>query len=1173
MTRTKLENLIPGVQVEGITADGSSVTVEKIDFYGSDAANVLYRDGAGVVREKLVYRHDEEGLRLVESARPWSFDADGDLLRLASEAYRIRLAHLFDPFIAVETSLIRPLPHQITAVYESMLPRQPLRFLLADDPGAGKTIMTGLLLKELILRGDLERCLIIPPGSLVEQWQDELDQKFGLQFDILSKDSFETARSGNPFEEHPYCIARLDQLSRNEDYQAKLLNAPEWDLVVVDEAHKMSATYFGNDLKRTKRFQLGRTIGGHTRNLLLLTATPHNGKEEDFQLFLSLLDSDRFEGKHRDGVHTCEPSDLMRRLVKEELLTFEGKPLFPERRAYTVSYKLSDAEAALYHDVTEYVRDEMNRAERFAEEDGQRKVNIGFALTILQRRLASSPRAIHCSLERRLAKLQERVNEEKILARGGAISRDSSLPKVTDDWEEDLYDCPDEEITAVEDSIVGSSTAAATIQELEIEIITLRRLEKQAKQVMHLDQDAKWVQLRDLLENEHMRDTEGNRRKLLIFTEARDTLLYLQEKIVAYVGKSEEVEVIHGGVNREKRRNVIKAFNQDKDLKILIANDAAGEGVNLQRAHLMVNYDLPWNPNRLEQRFGRIHRIGQSEVCHCWNLVAHETREGAVFERLLEKLETERKALGGRVYDVLGQLFKERPLKQLLMEAVRYGDDPKTKAKLDQVVDNSINQQQLLECFEERALVRNVMDATAVSKIREQMEIAKMKRLHPHFVQSFFLEAFRRLGGKIKEANKGKELNRFEITHVPAALRDYDRLHGQGAAVLKKYERITFHKDCIERAPAAEFVYPGHALMDAVTATVLEKWLPLMRQGAILVDEQDDGQDPRFMFYLENAVQDGRVDKKGDPRVISHRMQFVEVGSAGHLQDAGNAPYLDYRSIAEEERDLIGEVLDQPWLKEDWERRVQAFAIQDVVPMHVEEVREQRLHLLDKTEQEVIARLSKEINYWDARADDLRLKELAGKKTRLSASNAQARATDLVERMDRRRKEIALQRSISGQPPRVRGGVLVIPGGLLKSLKGESALSTVDAAARKAVEMAAMQAVEKAERELGRVPEDVSLQKGLGYDIRSKDSETGDLFFLEVKGRAEGKNEVTLTRSELFASRQHPEKWRLAIVVVKDGKATDPRYLADYSFSEPDFGETSRSFQLKPLLAKAGDPC
>ncbi len=318
--------------------------------------------------DEILYRHDEPRLEIVEAGRPWSFDGDGALFRLVAEAHRIRLAHLFDPVLAVHTSLVEPLPHQITAVYEAMLPRQPLRFLLADDPGAGKTIMAGLLIKELIARGDLKRCLIVCPGSLAEQWQDELYRRFHLPFEILTNDKLEAARTGNWFLENDLAIARLDKLSRNEDVQQKL-SAPDcrYDLIVCDEAHKLSATFFGGEVKYTKRYRLGQLLSGLTRHFLLMTATPHNGKEEDFQLFLALLDGDRFEGKFRDGVHQVEVSDLMRRMVKENLLKFDGRPLFPERIAYTVPYKLSDAEARLYKEVTDYVREEFNRAEALAE--------------------------------------------------------------------------------------------------------------------------------------------------------------------------------------------------------------------------------------------------------------------------------------------------------------------------------------------------------------------------------------------------------------------------------------------------------------------------------------------------------------------------------------------------------------------------------------------------------------------------------------------------------------------------------------------------------------------------------------------------------------------------------------------------------------------------------------
>ena len=326
---TRLEDLQPTAAVRGILPD-RLVTVVSVQWFGSEALELTYKAPSGRVANELLYRHDEPRLQVVEHGRPWSFDGDGHLFRLVSEAHRIRLAHLFDPVLAVHTSLVEPLPHQITAVYEAMLPRQPLRFLLADDPGAGKTIMAGLFIKELIARGDLQRCLVVCPGSLAEQWQDELYRRFQLSFEILTNDKLEAARTGNWFLENNLVIARLDKLSRNEDVQLKL-QVPEcrWDLVVCDEAHKLSATFFGGEVKYTKRYHLGQLLSGLTRHFLLMTATPHNGKEEDFQLFMALLDGDRFEGRFRDGVHQADTSDLMRRMVKENLLKFDGTPLFP----------------------------------------------------------------------------------------------------------------------------------------------------------------------------------------------------------------------------------------------------------------------------------------------------------------------------------------------------------------------------------------------------------------------------------------------------------------------------------------------------------------------------------------------------------------------------------------------------------------------------------------------------------------------------------------------------------------------------------------------------------------------------------------------------------------------------------------------------------------------------
>ena len=761
------DQIQPGARLRGLDTGGIAEIVQVARF-DADALSVTYRVN-GKVGERLLYLGEETGLELIEAGRSYAFDADGGLLRLASEAYRIRLAHLFDPYLAVTASQIEALPHQITAVYGEMLPRQPLRFLLADDPGAGKTIMAGLLIKELLIRGDLERCLIVTSGSLVEQWQDEMSEKFALGFDIVTRDQVEASITGNPFIERNRLIVRLDMAARSEELKAKLGAAPDWDLVICDEAHRMSASYFGGEVKETQRYKLGKLIGTRTRNLLLMSATPHSGKEADSQLFMALLDADRFEGRFREGIHKSDVSDMMRRLTKEELYRMDGTPLFPQRRAYTAGYALSPEEVELYQATATYVRDEMNRADRTG--DGTRRNSVGFALQILQRRLASSPAAIYRSLERRRKRLEERLREERLLRDAGSrLARSPVLPGYDP---EDLEEAPGEEQEVVEEEIVDSATAAQTLAELEAEIAILQDLEERALQLKLSGRDAKWRELESILDEPIMLDTAtGLRRKIIIFTEPRDTLDYLAQKIAARIGEPAAIVVIHGGIAREARRAAIAAFNSDPVVRIMIANDAAGEGVNLQRgAHLMVNYDLPWNPNRIEQRFGRIHRIGQTEVCHLWNLCATNTREGEVYRRLLDKLEEARAALGGKVYDVLGELFEGQALRDLLVDAIRYGDRPDVKAELFRKVDGAVDVATIETLVAERKLTSEGLDPKSVSAIREEMERAQARRLQPHFIGAFFREAFAVLGGRIVQREKG----RFEITRVPGVLKERDR--------------------------------------------------------------------------------------------------------------------------------------------------------------------------------------------------------------------------------------------------------------------------------------------------------------------------------------------------------------------------------------------------------------
>ena len=1207
----RLEDLTKGATVTGVLPN-QAITVIDTQWHGSDVVTLTYRDINGVTGDELIFRDREPELEIVTSSLPWSFNGDGKLLRLVSEAHRIQLAHLFDPMLAVHTSLVEPLPHQITAVYGDMLPRQPLRFLLADDPGAGKTIMTGLLISELKIRGDLNRCLIVCPGSLATQWQDELDRRFHLPFDILTNDRIEAARSGNAFTEMPLCIARLDKLSRNDDLQAKL-EQTDWDVIVCDEAHKMSASFYGGERRETKRYKLGKLLSSLTRHFLLLTATPHNGKEADFQLFMALLDGDRFEGKFRDGVHTVDTSDLMRRLVKEDLLKFDGKPLFPERRAYTVEYHLSDLEAKLYSAVTEYVREEFNRADALS--NNGRKGTVGFALTILQRRLASSPEAIYQSLKRRRERLQKRLKEEELVKRGQEIELEwQNLPGVQqEDWEEFEDDLLNDEREATEEELVDRATAARTIAELKVEIALLQKLEKIALQVKLSGTDRKWEELSRILQNEaELFDVRGHRRKLVIFTEHRDTLNYLADRIRNLIGNQETVVTISGGSGREERRKAQEAFTQDPDIQVLIATDAAGEGINLQRAHLMVNYDLPWNPNRLEQRFGRIHRIGQTEVCHLWNLLAAETREGDVYLKLLKKLEVEQKALGGKVFDVLGQAIDGVELRQLLIEAIRYGDLPETRAKLEQIVTNRLNRDRLQELLSEKVLARNAMDITKIQRIREEMERAEARKLQPHFIGSFFIEAFQHLGGVIRQ----REPKRYQISNVPALIRNRGRQIGTREPILTRYERICFDKDLISvpGKPLAAFICPGHPLLDATIDLTLERHRDVLKQGSILVDENDYSEEVRILVTLQHSIQDAKTDLSGKRRIVSRRMQYVEIfvgnGEQGtgyrekdmknqnnqsKIRNAGYAPYLDYRPLSEAEQTIVEDFLEKSNLPTDIEREgcggnlripnrvVEAeatrYAISQIVPQHLQEVKQHKEELIDKTLVAVKDRLTKEINYWDYRAAELKYQEEAGKtNAKINSAKARARADELQARLARRIDELNQERRLSPLPPVVVGGALVIPVGLLQKLQGKNKpKAQMFARETKRVEMVAMNAVIAAEKKLGYEPKDVSSLK-CGYDIESRIPETGALRFIEVKGRIQGAEIVTVTKNEIITALNKPDNYILAVVEVPISKEVAERddanvfYLSQPFHKEPDFGVTSVNYNLQELKQRGKQP-
>ncbi|MBW7876639.1 MAG: DUF3883 domain-containing protein [Candidatus Cloacimonetes bacterium] len=1143
----KPEDIKPGTVIIGLDSSGAA-TVVVVTPLSDNAWEIVYRLPDRSIRDRMVSSEDVADFEEQKAGHAFGFDADPANFLLTCEAKRMDLAFLFDPMMAIHTSNVEPLPHQISAVYESMLPRQPLRYVLADDPGAGKTIMAGLYMREMILRADAIRILIVAPGSLVEQWRDELYEKFSLQFEVFTGNS--QLNYVSPFQDKSQWIVRLDQMVRNEVYQQDLLKEP-WDLVIFDEAHKLSAHANGAKIQETSRYKLGRELAKVTRHLLLMTATPHNGKEADFQLFLKLLDEDRFYGKFRDGVHQIDPSDLMRRMVKEELVKFDGTPLFPERKAYTANYSLSSAEAKLYGLVTQYVESEMGKADQIA--DGSKRGAVGFALTSLQRRLASSPEAIYKSLQRRCDRHTDRLKEEAL----GRRAQEISLTL------EDEDDYTAEELEQLSGELIDRASTAESVQELEREIKILSQLVELAKTLNESGTDRKWEELSRILQNDSfMRDSSRNRRKIIVFTEHRDTLSYLERKISNLLGRPESVACIHGGTNRDERRKIQALFRSDPDLLVLLATDAAGEGVNLQCACLMVNYDLPWNPNRMEQRFGRIHRIGQTEVCHLWSLVASETREGAVWRRLLDKIAVECEALRGKVFNILGEIFEDKPLKDLMIEAIRYGELPEVREKLNTVIDHAFDPDNLRELLNRNALAEDVMSQENLYRIKEEMEKAEARKLQPYYVRLFFEQAAKSLDVSLNKRSG----RRLEVSFVPSEIRERDRrITGRSRQnsepVLKKYELICFEKSDRDATDSlqsrAVLMHPGHPLMLAMTDLVLERNLGILRQGTILYQPASEETRPWILVLLSHEVKDGQH------KLLSRRLQFVRKDEDGSITFAGYAPHLDLAPIPVEYAKSLGELGDEfqslKSLQDSEIQRITSLLAKE----HYDEIKTRHVKQIDKTLYAIHERLRKEIDFLTDREERLREDKAAGKDVH-GLEKVQRDLLELNFRLESRSKELKQKRDVVNSTPQILGAALVLPPGFFNTVKNPEQKN------RAHIEYLAMQAVRYKEEQAGHTVIDVS-KEHCGWDLTSLPRDPKGLpRHIEVKGRAYGSDTVTLTRNEILYALNQGDKFILAIVLVHpDDTVAGPYYIHKPFKNEPEAGAVSINYHLGDLLKKA----
>lgn len=1041
------------------------------------------------------------------------------------EAERIRLAYAHDPHFAVSLSGVEPLPHQLEAVYERLLPQTRLRFLLADDPGAGKTIMAGLLIKELKMRGVIERILVLCPAPLTIQWQDEMRTKFDEVFEVVRSGLAKDQLAGNVWQRFPQCIASID-FAKQDDVAPDLLRA-DWDLVVIDEAHKCAARWFSGEVKRTKRYELADALSRQADRLLLLTATPHSGDVEQFAFFLQLLDRDQFVGPDRVGNFAelnqqalvphggDEPSPWFLRRSKEELRNFEGERLFTQRHAITVPFTLSADEKSLYDEVTAYINAYLPR------QTGRRKAPVALARTVLQRRLASSVRAIRRSLERRHERFSGVLREVELLppARQEEFLRQQSLLESYDE-EQDIEDADE----FLDDAAATSITAAARINDLRDEVNALSRLVRQAQRVEEQGDERKLQALLTCLERSEFGELQDGRGKLMIFTEHRDTLDYLRERLE----QKYQIVEIHGGMNALRRKQAQDEFRASAQL--CLATDAAGEGINLQFCHLMINYDMPWNPVRLEQRMGRVHRIGQKYDVYVFNFVASNTIEGRVLARLLEKLDEIRSTLGDRVFDVVGMMLRvnDVDLENILRDAASNPRGLDDEFYLQQIERIDPEELQRLERATGVAMATSHVD---LSRIQAQDFLSEERRLMPEYVEKFFLEAAKAVGLAVEQRADGL----YRIEHVPQRFRANTltsvRRFGPPATT---YRKLTFNKADLLNNPNhtdAELLSPGHPLFAAVSE-VLETQLADDRGGIGVYMNPTSTEPYRLHFFVADLVGEQAAGHTFQPLTQYAAMTVVLETASGELEIAPPDALHDLDPV-----DGAGAANPVTPQTREWLERYVKSTVHRAMLDEQRAVREReiaiRQHYLEQTFDALI--LAQQKKYWD-------LAEQAQDKPqyRIARDEAGRRVDELEQRRDQKLTELKYLRVLRPGPVRYLGSAEVHPA-TLQDTEHDAMHSDPE------VERRAMDFVMEYERAQGWTPTDVSQRHdGSGFDIRSVGpaNEYGKRAVrrIEVKGRSGYNRPVALTPNEWTQAQRHGASYWL-YVVWGAGQGQEPQLI------------------------------
>ncbi|RKY28141.1 MAG: helicase [Candidatus Omnitrophota bacterium] len=999
---------------------------------------------------------------------------------LALENTRYRFASLYDPLLAMNTSKIDPLPHQIEAVYGYVLKLPRIRFLIADDPGAGKTIMAGLIIKELKLRNIIKRILIVAPGHLKDQWVRELSEKFDEKFVPIGREFLDAFYAENVWQREQQVITSIDFI-KQEDVLPSVASV-YFDLIIVDEAHKMSAYRYGEKVEKTARYKLGELLSRRCDHLLFLTATPHKGDPENFRLFLDLLEPGFFATTKM--VQTSiknKDNPLFIRRVKEDLKDFEGKPLFLPRHVITKTFNLgidSPNEKDLYNELSRYVNSQYNLA---LSKDKKR--NIAFALVILQRRMASSIYALLKSLERRKKRLQDLMQESQkikdIKIRGLDIEDVEELSE-KDRWKEE--------------EVWETLSVAETKEELKSEISTLSSLIDRAKEIIKNEEEVKLKNLRISLKELEAKYSDPKDKKIIIFTESRDTLVYLERKIKEW-GYS--TNTIHGGMSLEERVKAEKIFKHET--QVLIATEAAGEGINLQFCHLMVNYDIPWNPNRLEQRMGRIHRYGQDKEVYVFNLVAEDTREGKVLNRLFQKLDEIRKALGSdKVFDCLGEVLYDKNLAQLLLEAAA------NARNIDEIlkeIEITVDEEYIAKVKENlgESLATRFIDYTRIKEMQQQ---AKEHRLIPEYTESFFKKAFAKAGGKIRYLKNGF----LAIDSIPYDIRkiaEEDTFKKSFGSILKRYPKVTFDKDIAFKNQDAEFISFGHPLFEA-----LMKWIDInfnqsLLNGATFIDP--DGRKDGYILFYEGQIQDGS-GKIAGKRLFSF---YIPKDDESKITPVSPAIIWDFA-----ETDIHQpESIDIDSLKSK--------TLESVIH-RLEEYKEQLLKER-KRQAEIkqkygINSLEHFIIKLDGDLISLYERKEQGENVDLAIRNKEERKSEYEKAKIDLENQIQKEKNLTMSMPRFVGIIRVKP----KETKDTALASDEE------IEKIGMQIAFEYEKKHGRNPEDVS-SENLGFDIRSTDAQ-GNIRYIEVKARAEV-GDVVLTQNAWIKAKRFGEDYYLYVVL------------------------------------------